>query len=363
MAASIDFSQFTFTADEVRQFNELIVKKVTETPSITSFHTFYRGIRNDENIGLASGTFGLLGKAAQGCDPTADTNQISTQQKQWAPKRIGIYIEQCWSDLNATFGRMARNTGVDVVDLTNTEYFAFMLKILTGDGTAGGDVVKTIFRHAWFGDTAAAAVDDSPAGVLTSGTDPDYFNVIDGFFTQLSDIITATPARRYSLNAYNGQATYALQDSTLTNQLAYEAILGVIDSAKPALRSQPDQVIICTANLGRKAMRYLQSQGLPYNVDLGIKGLAVGNIDGKPIYMVDWFDDMIRTYEDNGTKYNNPHRIVYTTQSNLSIGMEGTDLFNTVSVFNDLKSEKNFIRLKDAFDAKVLQDDLVQYGV
>lgn len=357
MAASIDFSQFTFTADEVRQFNELIVKKFITTPGLNEFHNIYTGIRNDRQIGLVNGTFGLLGKAAQGCDPTADSNQISSEQKTWEPKRIGIYLEQCWTDISDTFAQFARNLGVDVVDLTNTEYWAFLESVL------GKDIPLTIFRHAWFGDQSAANYSDSPAGTITDGVDTDYFNVINGFFYQLNEIIVADADRNTSLNAYNGQATKALQFSTLTPTLAASSINDVIDAAPAWLRSQADQVIITTASVGRKAMRYLQSQGLAFDITLQTDGLTVTRWDGIPIYVVDWFDYMINLYENNGTKLNNPHRIVYTTKSNLALGMEGTNLFDTFKIFHDDKSEKSYIRAKDAFDAKVLQDDLVQYGI
>lgn len=357
MANAIDFSQFTFTADEVRSLNEVILKKVTECPLLNTYATIYTGIRNDRQIGLADPDFGLIGKAAQGCDPTYDTNQIGTQQKKWAPKRIEFLLELCWKDLDATFGQLLRKLGINVEDLTSTEYMAWVQARLEYT------LPRMIFRHFWFGDTAAANVDDSPAGVITSGVDVDYFNVIDGIFVQLGDLITATPARRTSLNAYNGQATYALQKSSLTNQLAYEAFLAVRDDAPSALRSQADQIIICTEEIGRKAMRYVQSQGLPYEPMLAIDGLIMNRVDGVSLAITPLFDDYIHAYEDNGTKYNNPHRIVYTTVSNLAAGIEGSNLFDTMDIFHDKKSRHSYIETSDAFDAKIIQDNLFQYGV
>lgn len=363
MAALINHANFTFTADELRTYNEIIVKKITEIPELNAFHTFETGIRNDRNIGLADGSFGLIGKAAQGCGAqTPDTKLLGTQQKKWEPKRIEVLLRECWTDLDSTMGRLSRKLGNDVYDLEGTDYMTFLLSILEPD------LARMLFRYAWFGDKNAAAYDDSPEGVFTSSAILDYFNVIDGFFTQLEDIVTATPARKTTIAA-NAQATGALQDSTLTNQLAYEAVLAVIDGAVPALRAQPDQLIICTGSIGRKAMRYLQDKGLAFTLDYALNGLQVINLDGRPVYIVEWWDEAIRAYQaaQTGspavTVYNQPHRIVYTTKSNLMVGMEGTNAFESFNIIPDPIQEYTWMKCKDAIDAKIVQDNLVQYGV
>jgi hypothetical protein len=358
MAALINHSNFTFTADELRSYSELIVKKLTEVPELNAFHTFETGIKNDRRIGLTDGSFGLLGKAAQTCGSrTPDSKLLGTQQKTWEPKRAEVLLRECWDDLDTTMGRLARKLGNDVYDLSGTDYMTFLLSILEPD------ILRMIFRMAWFNDKAAATVTDSPAGVLTTGTSTTYFTLFDGFFAQLGDIITTTPARQTDLSAYNGQASYALQDSTLTNALAYAALLKVIDDAPPALRSQADRAIICTGSVGRKAMRYLQDKGLAFTLDYALNGLTLINIDGNPIYIVEWWDEFIRTYEDNGTKYNLPHRIVYTKKANLMVGMEGTNLFESFDVWHDKTTKYTWIEATDAFDAKIIEDGMVQYGV
>lgn len=358
MAALINHSNFTFTADELRSYSELIVKKLTEVPELNAFHTFETGIRNDRRIGLTDGSFGLLGKAAQDCGTrTPDTKLLGTEQKTWQPKRAEVYLRECWNDLDSTMGRLARKLGNDVYDLTGTDYMTFLLSILEPD------LLRMIFRMAWFNDTAAALVTASPAGTLTAGTDTTYFTLYDGFFAQLADIISADSDRQTSLNAYNGQATYALQDSTLTNQLAYEALLQLIDDAPPALRSQADRAIICTGSIGRKAMRYIQAQGLPYDIKLAIDGLTLTSIDGTSLYIVEWWDEFIRTYYDDGSAYYLPHRAVFTKKSNLMVGMEGNGLFESFDVYHDKTTKYTYIEAVDAFDAKIIEDEMVQYAV
>lgn len=357
MAATINLAALTFSADQLRSMNELVVKAVLESPDLSLFHDLNTGIKNDREIGITPGTLGLMGKAAQGCDPVADTTLgLTAAKKTWTPKRIEVILDQCATDIATSMAKLARKLGVEVNDLTATEYFAFILDILSKD------LPKMILRHAWFGNTAAAAVDDSPAGVLTAGTDPDYFNVIDGFFVQLAVILAATPARKTAIAA-NAEATRALQFSQFTPTLALTALNAVIDDAPAVLASQPDRILLVTRSVWQKAYRALQALGVAYKVELQENGFEMGTWDGVKILSVPLWDEWIAAYENNGTKLNSPHRIVYTTVSNLKIGMEGTTLFDLVNTFYDQKSRVNRIEVSDAFDAKVLDDSLLQMGI
>lgn len=359
MAATINLSALTFTADQLRVMNELVVLASLDAPELNAFHTFHTGIKNDREIGLIPGTLGLIGKAAQGCDPTPDTPTSAAIKKVWTPKRIEVILEQCYTDLASSMAQLARNLGVAVADLTNTEYFAFLLDLLQRD------IPKMIFRHAWFGNQNAANVSDSPAGVITDGIDVDYFNVLNGFWYQLAVIYAATAARKTAIAA-NAEATRALQFSTLaasSGVAAYNALNSVVDNAPAILTGQADRIIICTNSIAKSAYRYLQSKGIAYDIQLQTNGFALSSWDGIPLVVVPFFDECIETYENNGTKLNNPHRIVYTTKANLNIGMEGETLFESLDSFYDKKSRKNRIETIDAFDAKVFDDRLVQVGI
>ncbi len=356
MAAAINLSALTFTADQLRQMNELVVKAVLEAPALTLFHEMATGIKNDRQIGLIPGTLGLMGKAAQGCNPSADTLTDTAALKTWSPKRIEVIIDQCATDIAASMAKMSRKLGIEVNDLTSTEYFAFILDLLAVD------LPKMILRHAWFGNTAITNVDGSPAGTLTSGVDPDYFNVINGFWYQLGVIYAGNTARKVAVTG-NSQATYALQKSVATPATMLADLNNVIDSAPAVLTAQPDQVLIVTRSVFSRAYRALQAAGLAYNIELQANGFNLMKWDGIPMYSVPLFDEWIMAYENNATKYNNPHRIVYTTKSNLVIGMEGTNLFDTVKTSFDDRSRYNRIEVSDAFDVKVLNDELVQVGI
>lgn len=170
---TINLDNLHFTADELRSLNELVVEKVLEAPELSKYHTLVTGIKNDKRIGTIPGTFGLIGKAAQSCNPVAQCYELPASEKTWSPKYLEVIIDMCIDELNDTLMKLAVKCGTDVFDLTKTEIFTFIENILAKD------LSKMVFRHAWFGDTNAAQF---PVGNLTPGIDLAFFNVIDGFW-------------------------------------------------------------------------------------------------------------------------------------------------------------------------------------
>jgi hypothetical protein len=359
MAAVLTASALTFSADQVRTLNELVIQATLKAPELSALHTFVTGIKYDREIGIIPGTMGLLIKAAQGCGTKTATNSaVTIAKKTWAPKRGELVIKQCYTDLEASFLRFALQTGNNVSDLTSspdaqTAYFAFLLDYLSRD------VPKNLLMKAWFDNTDAANVNDSPAGAITTGVDTDYFNLIDGFFVQLATIY-GSDATRLSNIAANEQATKALQFSVLTPTLAYDALNALVDDAPAVLLAQPDKEILCTRSLVQKAKRYLQGQGMPFDVKLISEGFELIKWDGVDLVSMPLWDEWILAYENNGTKLNDPHRAVLISKANLNIGMEGNSLFDSFEVIYDPIQEYNWIKAKDSFDAKILDDTLVQ---
>lgn len=78
---TINLDNLHFTPDELRSLNELVVTAVLEAPELSSFHTLITGIKNDRRIGIIPGTFGLVGKAAQSCNPTAQCYEDTAIEK------------------------------------------------------------------------------------------------------------------------------------------------------------------------------------------------------------------------------------------------------------------------------------------
>lgn len=350
---TINLDNLHFTPDELRSLNELVVLEVLKAPTLSLFHTLVTGIKNDRRIGTIPGSFGLIGKAAQSCNPVAQCYELPANEKTWSPKYLELIIDMCIDELSDTLMKLAVKCGVDVYDLTKTEIFTFLMSILTSD------LQLMVFRHAWFGDTNAAQF---PVGNLTPGTDPDYFNVLDGFFVQLAAIYAADADRLVAMPG-NNQATTALQMSVATPALTMAALNTIVDSADPVLATQPDRVILVTNSVFQRLYRGLQSLNNGCcNFELLQNGFNLMNWDGIPVYSIPLWDQWIRAYENNGISLNDPHRVVYTTKANLNIGMTCTSLFDNINSFYDQRSRYNRIEAVDAFDMKIIDDRLVQVG-
>jgi len=350
---TLNLDALHFTADELRSLNELTVQAVLEAPNLSLFHTLVTGIKNDKRIGVIPGSFGLVGKAAQGCNPTAQCYENVAVEKTWEPRYLEIIIDMCIDELADTLMKLAVKCGNDTYDLTGTEVFTFIQDILAKD------IEKMVFRHAWFGDRNAA---NFPAGVLTPGIDPSFFNVINGFWVQLAAIYAANPNQVVAMPG-NTQATTALQFSVATPVLTYAAINNVIDSAPCELHAQPDRILLVTNSVMTRLRRQLQALGTAFqDYKLMTDGVEIATWDGIPIYSNCLWDQWIRAYENNGTTLNDPHRVVYTTKSNLNIGMRCTNLFESINSFYDPRSRYNRIEAIDAFDAKIIDDNLVMVG-
>jgi len=350
---TINLDALHFTADELRSLNELVVEAVLEAPELVKFHTLVTGIKNDKRIGVIPGSFGLVGKAAQSCNPVAQCYELPAVEKTWEPRYLELIIDMCIDELADTLMKMAVNCGADSFNLTNTEIFTFLEEIIAKD------LKKMVFRHAWFGDVDAA---NFPAGVLTPGIDPDFFNVIDGFWKQFAEIYAVNPDQNVALPG-NDQVSIALQFSVATPLLMYNAINNVIDSAPCELSEQPDRILLVTKSVMDRLRRQLQALGTAFqDYKLMTNGIEIAMWDGIPIYSVCLWDQWIRAYENNGTTLNDPHRAVYTTKSNLNIGMACTSVFENINSFYDPRSRYNRIEAVDAFDAKIIQDNLLMVG-
>jgi len=350
---TLNLDNLHFTADELRSMNELIVTAVLEAPELSQIHTLVTGIKNDKRIGIIPGTFGLVGKAAQACDPEAQCYEDPAVEKTWEPRYLEVIIDMCIDELADTMMKLSVNCGNAVYDLTKTDVFTFIQNILMKD------LKKMVIRHAWFGDQAAANL---PAGILTPGVDPAFFNVINGFWQQLAVVYAANPLQ---LNAMPGntQLTYALQGTVATPLLTYNAVNGLIDNAISELAQQPDRVLLVTRSVMDRLRRQLQALGTAFqDYKLMVDGIEFANWDGIPIYSIPLWDQWIRAYENNGVRWNDPHRVVYTTKSNLNIGMACTSLFENINSFYDPRSRYNRIEAVDAFDAKIIDDRLFMVG-
>jgi len=79
---------------------------------------------------------------------------------------------------------------------------------------------------------------------------------------------------------------------------------------------------------------------------------------GVPIVMMDIWDRTIDQYQDNGTKWNLPHRAILTSKSNIPVGTMSVEDLSTLDSFYDKVSKTNIIDAVYTIDAKHLENYL-----
>jgi hypothetical protein len=355
--AIITPADFTWNGKEVMSLSEAIIEKAYSKPALSDVHTLVTGIKAKQQIAFLS-RIGLVGKKHTNgtCEPTASTQSSTGSEKFWDPAMIEDRFTECWDNFRESFFIWGLKNGIKKGDLTGTDAWNFMKEVIS-DAQA-----EAVLRLAWFGDTAAANYNDSPAGVITNGVDTDFFSPFDGLFKQLFAIGTAD-SNRLNAIAQNAEATYANQrfDSTdTTNKVVSTLFRSMITSADYRLRDQSDIRIYCTQSLADQYVTELEAQGQEPAFEIITNGISRLTRNGVEIIALNFWDRYINSYQNNGTKWYRPHRAVLTTKSNIQIGCEEESNLSELDPFY-LKKEKQFV-VDFAFnmDAKVVEDYLVQ---
>lgn len=356
-------SDLTLDREDIKTLGEAILSKYYTKPGVNEFHTLVKGIVHDKQLAIIGLFEGLTGKAKTTCGGTPNAGQIRSIDKTWTPKRIGDRFEQCADDLIQTFFKWGLKSGLNKEDLTGTEFALFV------EERIADTITDSVFRHAWFGDTAAANYNSSPAGNITNGTDLTYFNVVDGLWKQAFAIVAADSTRKsIGLASKNAQSTYALQrfsDTDTTNLVVTKTLDSMVTDADERLTSgQEAPVFVVTKSV---ADQYKRERKFAFpSIDLAYERIENGIMqlksDGYTLIIFSFWDRMINSYENNGTKWHLPHRIVFADKSNILIGTEEEQNLSEFDSFFDKYTEKNVIKYAYNLDAKFGDDDLLQFA-
>lgn len=365
MAGFIDPSQMDFNGKEVQALSEMIIDEAFNTPTLSQIHTPVTGIVAKQQIGYLSQLSGLVGKLSTGCEIDTDTNTSSMRQKFWAPAFIEGRFIQCWKNLLPSFWVWGLNQGVKKADLTNGDFFNYISNII------GVSMNESWLRLAWFGDTTAAHYNASPGGTITNSVSTAYFTPIDGFWKQLFNIVAADSNRLtgdissgVGVATRNGQASYAAQAFTstdTTNMVATETLANMKYGSDFRLRDKANLMYLVTQSFFDQYARELRKvpnvEGAYERIEGGYTAL---HFEGIPVIGLNFWDRNIRNNQDNGTKWNKPHRALLTTKEELMIGLEEEGSLSTIDAFNEKKTRELFVDFGYNIDAKINQDYMIQ---
>lgn len=349
MAQVLDMSQFTFCGETVQAVSEMVFDEVINAPEVALFHTVYPGIVSVKEIGFI-GEGGLVGVEHQGCDPVPQQWNIATRKLKWEPKEWEVLIHLCAKDLQATAAVYSLRNKMPFADFAESDYANIVVEVLA---TA---LKKFIIRLVWFSD-----VDAATAGILSPGIDADYFTILDGFWKQILAQTTVNASQRVVIteNAGASYAAQALDPTKVRDTYLPELVYG----ADMRLRGKSNGIIVCTQSFYdayAKSLKGIQLESMLVNLTDGVRTLTY---DGKPLIAVPVWDEMIREYENNGTKLNQPHRAIYTTKEVLGIGVNNPSEFENIEIWYDKDSRKVKLEGMGIADAKLTNPIMFQVAI
>jgi hypothetical protein len=350
---NIDFANFTFSAEQIRDVRELLKLKVIDFSMFSQYHDVWTGIQYDKEIGWL-GELPDIGRPSRGCNPAVDAALVPGVKKTWTPKEYDVRLSTCYTDLATTMAVYARKMGTDVQDLTSTDYLNIVVE-------KAEEAMNRFMWRLWFTQTNHSVVG---AGIgsqlLTVGTDPTLFTLLNGYWHQIFAIVAANPTQRTNLAA-NAEATAALQFSELTPALALSTLMDATYNMPVELVQSPNKVGMITRYFANQVKRAFQTVNTHPDAYSATKdGVEVLKVNGVEFVISDEWTRIIQQYFNLGATFHLPHRAVITTKENLAYGIESNGTLNTFKVFHDDTLRRSYVDLIDRVDVKVLQDRLIQ---
>lgn len=351
MATILDFSKFSFSAEEIRDVKELLFEETIKAPEISLLHTVYPGIVYDREVGFV-GEGGLVGVAKQGCDPTPQAWAIATRVVKWEPKGWEILIHQCAKDLEDTAAIYSMKTGIAYDDFSTSDYMSIVIEVLMNS------IKEFIIRLVWFNDTAADNVADG--GQITDGVDPKYFNIINGLFKQMLTQVTANAKQKVAI-AENAGASYAAQVLDPNNVQGYLSKLYY--GANILLRGNKNKMIICTQSVYDAYEQSLDGTNIESMYTNITEGIKVLKYKGVALFPMPIWDKIILAYYNTGAKLINPHRAVLATKDVLAVGVDSESSFGEMDIWYNKDERKVKCESQGKADAKLLNPEMFQIAI
>ena len=348
MASEIT-SSFAFNREELKDWSKVINELTFGDPTLNELHDIEQGIKYNQQIVFA-GRMGLMGKKVTGCTPNAVAG-VALTEKTWTPVDMDFRLEHCSADVNAQdklIRQMAKMNPdfYNVIEGSQNVVGNFLVaKVIEGFN-------ENLLRQAWFSDTAAALT--TGGGVFKAGTDLGYFNSLNGFFKQIFTEIPTTDDK-YVAIAKNAGASYS--DQALASGDAIATLKAMYAKADSRLLDSGSAKFYVTRTIWDGYLNDLESiqNSGAGNTMINENGQVSLTYRGIPVVKEEIWDRTISAYQDNGTKWNLPHRAVLSTPMNLKIGTLATDDFGALDAFYDQYHKVNVIDGVYTIDAKHLE--------
>lgn len=337
---------------DIRDLGELIPLTILKDEDFNKYVNVKTNVRHGDQLGFI-GELSAIGKSGAGCNPTYGKLSIENSEKRWSLGDWEIAKEICYKELEGTIAELAFKTGTDIADLTGTQ-FANQILYPALDVA----VRKMIWRIGWFNDKTASNVADG--GVITDGVDLSLMNVEDGLFKRIFTQVAVNAGQRTEIAA-NGEASAAAQKSAMWQKGVATGIVDSVLADADARIAENGGILMMTRSMASALANDIKKT---YNTQLQwetiFDGFDVTEYDGVTVARIGIWDEMIRTYENNGTKLNLPYRVVFGNPQNFLVGTGGASIFDKFDVWFERKERTNNIYATGKMGTLIAEEELFQ---
>jgi len=345
MASLIDVSGLTINAEEAKDIAALIIEKLFVNSPLSEIHAMETGVYYKQQIPFVGSLADSLLKN-NGCTPNVGAG-IVLSQKFWEPEVYSSRWEHCAADLNGLFKLFNERSRInpDFYDKIGSKEMGLIISLIDQM------LIEKLPTKIWFSDKSAAI---TPTGKFKVGTNLALHNVIDGLWKQIF-VDVASGDSNYVVITENAGASYVAQNLPTDAGLNY--LTAVVNAADSRLIEDPAAFIQVTRSIADNYKNTLRTK----TIGAGFLEVTEGGksqlfFDGyKVVVRHDWSRE-IKALFDNGTKVDKPHRILFTTPSNIPVATPSADDFSTLTSFYDQYRKSNVVDVAFGLDAKHLED-------
>ncbi|UAB85686.1 hypothetical protein INR75_06640 [Zunongwangia sp. SCSIO 43204] len=348
--AILDLQNLTMNPEEATEVSKAIFIATITGGDLSEYHEIETGVTHKRQIPFI-GNLGLVGKKQTGCNRSENGASIPLTEKFWDPVLIGDRLAHCATDVNALLKlfKKAQRVNPDFYDRIGSEELGLII------AKVEQAMKKMNNRLVWFGDTAADNVTDS--GVITDGVDVAFFNILNGLFKQIFAEVP-TSAKNYVEISKNAGASYGAQALDPNTALGvFRAMHNAIDARFfEAIEEGAQPELLVTRELYQNYWDQLEDKSLAFTLQEAREGVNAMSYRGIPIKVRHDWDNNIRSYQDNGAKYNLPNRAILTVKENIPVGTVSEEDLGNIESWYEKKDKKNYIDFDLMLDTKHLLD-------
>ena len=310
----------------IEDIKDLVEERSLGMADTKAAMTIVEGVTTETEYGYYGAVEGVTRKDT-GCGMEPTSFDVPVRTGWWKPVSLRATISECYSTLENSFLQWARVKGIKKLHIEDTDFVNFLAERF-------GNAIQADFnKFAFFGNTQASNVGSgSGSENLKAGVAKENYNAIDGLYTQFLKMVTTDTSKRVTI-AENAQTTFALQKA-LARDTAFNAFTALLDAADPLTFAQGAQpIFLATHSMVTNLSRYLRSE---YKNELTLTkmegGYEVAEFEGVPIVTHRWFDEIIRRDFSNGTKWDNPHRVILLDKSECQLGIDSDSSLKDIEI-------------------------------